>query len=103
MSKLTLELNGTRIGRSSLALKTQEYLTQLESDLVRLEGQLWQLVELRPQLKKSYCDQWCAMIRRLESDAATKTGLTVSIETPSWVLLMSEGKPVQVCTTKKEP
>jgi len=92
MSKLTITLHDTRIGRSTLALAAQEYLQQLESDVTRLESQLWQLVERRPQLKASYCDQWWAMIQRMEREAAEKTGLTVAIETPSWVLLMEKNK-----------
>lgn len=90
MSQLTLTLNGTRIGRTSLALAHQEYLRQVETDAARLESQLWQLVELRPALKASYCDQWWAMIGRMEQDAAKKTGLTVAIETPSWIVLMQK-------------
>lgn len=103
MNNLTLDLNGTRIGRSSLPLKTQEYLTQLESDVVRLENQLWQLVELRPAQKASYCDQWWAMIGRMEKEAAVRTGLTVAIETPGWVLLMGEGRPVPAKPQTKGP
>lgn len=92
MRNLSVTLNGTRLGRSALPLTTQEYLRELESDVVALESQLWQLVERRPAQRPRYCQQWREMRDRLELEAQKQTGLTVTIETPAWVLLSEPEK-----------
>jgi len=102
MSELTVSLNGTRLGRSALDLKTQEYLRLMETDVKRLESQLWQLVELRSHLKARCCDQWRATIGRMEAEARVKLGLTVEIETPSWVLLMGGNNPTVQASAQNE-
>ncbi|HEY0725981.1 MAG TPA: hypothetical protein VGD41_18715 [Pyrinomonadaceae bacterium] len=84
--------DGTPMGRSSLSLKLQEYFSGLETHVTKVESQLWQLMELRPDAKARYCEQWRAAARRLEEEALKDTGLAVQIHVPAWITLC-EMKP----------
>lgn len=103
MSALTVTVAGKRVGRSTLAMAAQDWLRAVEADVQRLEDQLWQLMEARPECKASYCAQWRAMTARMEREAFERTGLQVAIETPSWVLLSESKMETSAQPTKGQP